>query len=105
MLAPLALAPLLLMFLVAAWGFLTLPPQARVPVHFGIGGANAWWGRTAGLLLYPGVGVLISLFELMVAAPSRTGAGVVALPMGLILVLILTFQVMALNRARRGPTA
>lgn len=100
-----ALLPLLLMFLVAGWGFVTLPPEARVPVHFGLGGANLWWGRTAGLLMYPGIGIVISLFELLVASPSRARAGLVALPLGVILVLLLVFQVAAIKRARRGPNS
>ncbi len=99
-----ALVPLLLMVLVAVFGLLTIPPRARVPVHFGFGGgANRWWGRTAGLLFYPGVGVVISAFELLVAPPSRARVGLVALPLGLILVLLLAFQVLAVRRARIGP--
>jgi hypothetical protein len=98
-----ALVPLLLMVLAAAWGLLVLPPQARVPVHLGFGGATRWWGRTAGLLLYPGIGVAISAFELLVASPSRARVGLVALPLGLILLLLLVFQLLAIRRARTGP--
>jgi hypothetical protein len=53
--------------------------------------------------MYPGIGIVISLFELLVASPSRARAGLVALPLGLILVLLLVFQVAAIKRARRGP--
>lgn len=94
-----ALLPLLFMWLAAGWGFLTLPPKSRVPVHLGLTGANRRWGRTAGLLLYPGLGLVVAGFELLVAAPSRARAGVVALPLGLILVLLLALQLAAIRRA------
>ena len=98
-----ALVPLLFICLAAGWGFMTLPPGSRVPVHFGLSGANRSWGRTAGLLLYPGLGLVVAGFELLVAAPSRAGAGVVALPLGLFLVLLLIVQVAAIRRATTRP--
>jgi|GEM_PF-7134550 hypothetical protein len=94
------LIPLLLMLAAAAWGFLALPPGARIPIHFGLGRPDRWAGRTFGLLLYPAIGVVVAAFELVVAATSGGGANAVAVPMAVILLILLAIQFLALRRAR-----
>ncbi|MDA8330686.1 MAG: hypothetical protein M0027_05670 [Candidatus Dormibacteraeota bacterium] len=96
------LIPLLLMLAAAAWGFLYLPPGARIPLdfHFGLNRADRWMGKTLGLLIYPGIGILVAAFELVVAATSGAGSKSVAVPMAVILLILLAIQVLALRRAR-----
>jgi len=94
-----ALLPLLAMFLVAIWGFLMLPPGTRVPIHYGLGGANRWASRTVGLLLFPLIGVVLAAFEILVGFSTKQGVSAVAVPMGLILLILLVFQLMGATRA------
>lgn len=51
------------MLLVSAWGALVLPADVRIPIHFDIHWrANDWVGKTAGLLLLPGVALATVLY-------------------------------------------
>jgi hypothetical protein len=43
---------------IAAYGWVTLPADARVPVHYGVG-YNNFMSKTAGLIMWPVAGVVI----------------------------------------------
>ena len=44
---------------IAAYGWVTLPADARVPVHYGLGSYNTFASKTVGLLMWPVGGLLI----------------------------------------------
>ena len=53
------------MFLVSAWAWTQLPPDAQVPIHWGVDGQpDDWADKTVGLFLLPliatGVAVLLA---------------------------------------------
>ena len=57
-----------------------------------------------GLGLFPAIGVGLTVFELLIGSGVPRGTAAVALPMGLVLVIVLAVRVVALNRARQpGP--
>jgi hypothetical protein len=42
---------------IAAYGWLTLPSDARVPMHYGLGSYNNFAPKTVGLLMWPAAGL------------------------------------------------
>jgi hypothetical protein len=66
-------AALLAVQLCVSWyGWVTLPADARVPIHFGPAAYNNFVSKKAGLLMHPAGGVL--LFVILVAV-AKSGAG------------------------------
>ncbi len=51
---------LLAMFGVSWYGWVTLPADARVPIHFGTG-YNNFVSKRLGLIMHPAAGVLVYL--------------------------------------------
>ena len=63
-----------LMVGIAVFGWRTLPADARVPIHYGVGSWDNFAFKTFGLLLRPVVGLLIyGVFAAIM--DSRPGAG------------------------------
>jgi hypothetical protein len=94
------------MIAIAAYGWVTLPADARVPVHHGIGSYNNFVSKTAGLIIWPASGVLI--YAILTIAfvgvtrhhPARAEAPLIILP--LVLALIAAFEWGAIGAARRN---
>jgi hypothetical protein len=94
---------------VALYGALTLPSDARVPVHHGIGGYNNFVSKTVGLIVWPAMGALIyGLFVAVsedVIKPNHSGRG--SAPLIIILVALAAacgFEWGAISAARRNAT-
>jgi hypothetical protein len=51
----------LAMICVSLYGAVTLPPGARMPLHFGPAGYNQWVPKNIGLVLWPGLGLVVSV--------------------------------------------
>ena len=83
------------MFLVSAWAWTQLPPDAQVPIHWGVDGQpDDWADKTVGLFLLPliatGVAVLLALiprFEPRRANLERSGKAYGATWIGIMLLL------------------
>lgn len=95
------------MIAIAAYGWVTLPPDARVPVHHGIRSYNNFLSKTAGLIIWPALGVLIYAVLAVASAglfrpdhPARATAPVFVLPV--VLVLAVAFEWGAIGAARRN---
>jgi uncharacterized membrane protein len=59
---------------VSAWAWLVLPPDARVPIHWGVDGqVNGWAPKSIGLFLVPAllVGVVAIFWAIPVIEPRR----------------------------------
>jgi len=93
---------LLAMIGLSYYGWITLPAEARVPVHFGLGSYNNFMPKRVGLILHPAVGLLI--FVLILVAMSRTGRHGPSAPIDVILPLamcvLLVVQAGAIRVAR-----
>jgi hypothetical protein len=95
---------LLAMFGVACYGWITLPADARVPVHFGAG-YNNFVSKRVGLITYAAAGVLVyALLTLTTYHHSAKSSPVFIVP--IIMCVLLAVQIGAIRLARtRSGTA
>jgi hypothetical protein len=86
---------------ISAYAAKTLPPDARIPLHYGIGAYNNFVSRTTGLVMWPGAGIVIYVL-LLVTSHLKSEVTLVILP--IVLVLLIAAQVGAYRVARGGTT-
>jgi hypothetical protein len=98
-------AELLAMVLLSVYGAMKLPPDARVPLHWG----GRWFNfsaKRAGLIAYPVIGA--SLFVLLavigVVSTNSKSAFSPGIFLPIVLCVILLTQVRAIDQARRPGT-
>jgi hypothetical protein len=97
----------LVMIGVSLYGARHLPPDVRIPIHFGLGAYNNFVSRNLGLVMWPAAGVLIlGIFAGVQAGAVKPnhggGAAPVLIPIALAVVLFT--QVGAIRTARAGGT-
>jgi hypothetical protein len=98
----------LVMVGISVYGAVTLPSDARIPIHYGIGSYNNFASKTVGLIMWPVGGAVI--YGIFVAAsehaikPNHGGGSPARLIMLVVLVLVAAFQYGAISLARRGTT-
>lgn len=85
---------------VSVHGGLTLPPTARVPVHFGPRGYNRWLPKTAGLVLWPAVGVTVLALAIGIARSRPDGGSGPRIAFTVAFAAMLAGQMGALRVAR-----
>lgn len=90
------------MIAVSVYGALTLPPTARVPVHFGPMGYNRWLSKTAGLVLWPAVAVAVLAMAIGIARSQPDGGSGPPAGFTVAFVVMLVTQIGALRVARTG---
>lgn len=93
---------LLAMIGTSSYGWVTLPADARVPVHFGAG-YNNFVPKRIGLIIHPAVGALLFVIVLVTGRAHTTHGP--SFPIGvflpLIMCLLLVVQAGAIRVARR----
>ncbi len=95
---------LLAMFGVSWYGWVTLPADARVPIHFGAG-YNNFVSKRFGLILHPAAGVLVYVISAL-ATHHHSSKSSPAFIVPLIMCVLLAVQVGAIKVARaRSGTA
>jgi len=99
-------ALLLAMIGVSWYGWITLPPDSRVPIHFGAD-YNNFVSKRLGLVVHPAAGALVYAISALAAHSSAKARPVFILPLVIFpLVILLTVQVGAIKVARtRSGTA
>jgi hypothetical protein len=96
----------LAMIAVSVRGWLTLPSDARVPIHHGFRGYGNYLSKTAGLVTWPAAGIVIYGLYIGVFAEGlsthyqRTGMFLLFLPA--VLAVLITVQIGALRAAGRS---
>jgi hypothetical protein len=80
---------------VSWYGWVTLPPDARVPIHFGPGYYNRFVPKRVGLLLHPAIGVLVFVVVTAVRQAAGTKAGRAPGPVFLPIVMLVPLVVQA----------
>ena len=88
---------LLAMFGVACYGWITLPADVRVPVHFGAG-YNNFVSKRLGLIMHPATGVLVYVISALATRHSSKSAPAFIVP--IIMCVVLAVQVGAIKVAR-----
>lgn len=91
---------------VSTWGWRTLPPDIRIPVHSGIGGYNNFKSKTFGLIAWPVGGVVAyGIFWGIVAGAVHPhgNVGPTGIILPVLLAVILVSQVGAIRAALRQP--
>ena len=95
---------------IAAYGWVTLPWDARVPIHYGIGRYNNFASKTVGLIAWPAGGALI--YGIFVAVsehaikPSRGGSRSTPLIIMLVvLAVVCAFEWGAISVAGRSTAS
>jgi len=93
---------LLAMIGVSWYGWVTLPADARVPIHFGAG-YNNFVPKRLGLIMHPAAGVLV--YVIIAVTTRHPGKSVPAFILPLIMCLLLAVQAGAIKvaRTRSGP--
>jgi hypothetical protein len=88
---------LLAMFGVAWYGWVTLPADALVPIHFGVG-YNNFVSKRLGLIIHPAAGVLVYVIPALATHHSSKSSSAFIVP--LIMCVLLAVQVGAIKVAR-----
>jgi hypothetical protein len=97
---------LLAMFGVSWYGWVTLPADARVPVHFGAG-FNNFVPKRVGLILHPAAGVLVFVLTIVATRHPTHGsrsAPDFILPIVMLVVLAVQFGAIKVARGRSATT-
>jgi hypothetical protein len=89
---------LLAMFGVSWYGWVTLPADARVPIHFGPTAYNQFVPKRFGLIVHPAAGVLLYVITAAVTHHPHQSSPVFIVP--LVMCVLLVVQVGAINVAR-----
>jgi hypothetical protein len=63
---------LLAMVGISAYAWVTLPPGARVPLHYGMGGYRNWQPKALALVSYPVIGAFV--FAVVLGATSKAAS-------------------------------
>jgi hypothetical protein len=85
---------------ISVYGWVTLPPGARVPMHYGPGGYRNWQPKTIALISYPVIGAFV--FAVVLGATSKAASSGNATPeviAPLIILIIAITQYFAVRAA------
>ena len=97
---------LLAMLCVSWYGWVTLPADARVPIHFGVG-YNNFVPKRIGLVMHPAVGALLYVVFTVVSHGNSAQGGRTApevlLPLAMGLMLVVQVGAVIVARRRSGP--
>jgi hypothetical protein len=88
---------LLAMIGVSCYGWVTLPADARVPIHFGAG-YNNFVSKRLGLIMHPAAGVLLYVISALTTHHSSKSSPAFILP--LLMCVLLAVQIGAIKVAR-----
>jgi hypothetical protein len=87
---------------VSCYGWVTLPADARVPIHFGAG-YNNFVPKGVGLLLHPLVGVLIFVISVVTTHnPAKASSAVYIFPVAMCALLVVQVGAIKVARSRSG---
>jgi hypothetical protein len=97
----------LAMIAVSLYGARRLPPDVRIPIHYGVGSYNNFVSRNLGLVMWPAAGVLILGIFAGVAAGAlkpNHGGGAAPVIVPIALALVLVAQIGAIRTAGASGT-
>jgi hypothetical protein len=94
---------------IAVYGAVTLPADARVPIHFGIGTYNNFASKTVGLIIWAAAGALVFGIFAAISAHAITSnhpgsSSVRLIIMPILLAVLAVAEWGAISVARRNAT-
>jgi hypothetical protein len=96
------------MIIIAAYGWVTLPADARVPIHHGLGSYNNFVSKTVGLIVWPAAGAVIyAIFGALSVGeikPDHSGPAAPRIILPVVLVMVAAFEWGAISVARRNSS-
>jgi len=93
---------LLAMICVSWYGWITLPGDARVPIHFGVS-YNNFVPKRPGLIVHPGAGVLVYvIFSVASRSAANSSKSPLYAILPIVLGVLLIVQLGAIRVARRN---
>jgi hypothetical protein len=94
-------AAFLAAMLCVSYGWVTLPADAQVPIHFGPGAYNNYVSKPTGLIMHPVAGVVV--FIILVAVSQSAGTRASAAPkfLPVVMAVLLITQAGAIWVARK----
>jgi hypothetical protein len=84
---------------ISVYGWVTLPPGARVPLHRGPGGYGNWQPKTIALITYPVAGAFVFAVVLTVTSSAKSGKTASAIIAPLVILVIAVTQYFAVRAA------
>jgi hypothetical protein len=95
---------LLAMIGVSCYSWVTLPADARVPIHFGAG-YNNFVPKGIGLIVHPFVGVLVLFLSVATTHnPAKASSAAYIVPIVMCVLLIVQVGAIRVARSRSGTT-
>ena len=92
----------LAMIAVSCYGWVTLPADARVPIHFGAG-YNNFVPKGLGLVIHPAAGAVIYLISVATTRnPAKAASAVYIFPVVMCVLLIVQIGAIKVARSRSG---
>ncbi|WP_300612144.1 hypothetical protein [Trebonia sp.] len=80
----------------------TLPPDAQIPIHHGIGGYNNWVSKSTGLVIWAAIGAVIFVITAVTAASAHAGSkSTPSLILPFVLLVVACGQYGAIRAAQR----
>jgi hypothetical protein len=93
---------LLAMIVVSCYGWVTLPADARVPIHFGAG-YNNFVSKGLGLVMHPAAGVVIYVISAATTRnPAKASSAVYIVPIVMCVLLVVQVGAIKVARSRSG---
>lgn len=93
---------LLAMIGVSCYGWVTLPADARVPIHFGVG-YNNFVPKGFGLVMHAAVGAVIYIISVVTTRnPAKAASADYIFPAVMCVLLIVQFGAIKVARGRSG---
>jgi hypothetical protein len=87
---------------VSVYGARTLPPDARLPLHFGPAGYTNWQPKNFALVLWPVIGIVVYIALVVTTHRQHSGHGLpVPVVLTALLVIMLGSHAGALQAANR----
>jgi hypothetical protein len=90
---------LLAMVGISAYGWVTLPPDARVPLHRGPGGYGNWQPKALALITYPVGGAVVFAIVLTATSSAKSGTTAAGIIAPLVLLVVAVTQYFAVRAA------
>lgn len=93
---------LLAMIGVSCYGWVTLPADARVPIHFGAG-YNNFVPKALGLVMHPAAGAVIYVISAAtIRNPAKAASAVYIFPVVMCVLLVVQVGAIKVARGRSG---